>query len=420
MHPCTRRALAEGALLVPVALLAACNADPQGLGEPDSGVGPGNDAGSITGTGPYCDIMRDVLLPACAACHHPGTGGSPPDLTYEGARTSLINVTSQVYGGQVFVIPGNPAGSFLYRKVSGELSAGEGARMPSAAPLSGEQIQKVQRWIAEGASLECTQTHLDVDGGTLRAHPDGFREPSMHGTEMKLQQQDCRTCHGADLTGGQGPSCDNCHQADWRTNCTYCHGGTDSTLGAPPRDLSGVTDVNALTFRAHTAHSTPGQGHPAYDCTQCHNKPTDVLSPGHSFDDTPGRAEVVFAAGLSSAGVYAGNGACNNLYCHGNGRGTLGMYAHDQGPPACGSCHPTQASGSTAWRNLSGRHRTHLREGITCDECHSGIVNDASAIIGPDLHVDGLKQVVFAGTGVTRNNGCTGTCHNERHTNQTW
>lgn len=407
--------VASALLLLPA---QACEATPQGLGDSDAG-DPGHDGGTITGTGPYCEVMRQVFLPYCASCHN--SRGTPPDLSYEGGKSSLINVMSQVYPGQTFVVPGSPSTSFLYRKLSGELTTGEGNRMPAAAPLSGEQVQQIQRWIAEGASLECTQVTIEVDGGLGRAHPEGFREPAVHGTEMKLQMQDCRTCHGADLTGAAGPSCDGCHQAEWRTNCTYCHGGTDSTLGAPPRDLSGVVEKTALTFQAHTPHTTTGQGHPAYDCTQCHQKPEHVLSEGHAFDDTPGRSEVNFGAGLSATGVYAGNGACNNLYCHGNGRGTLGMYSHDQAAPECGSCHAVQSSGSTAWRTLSGDHRTHLSEGITCSECHGGVIDPAGAIIGPDLHVDGQKALVFSATGFTRTNArCSGTCHNERHTNRTW
>jgi hypothetical protein len=61
------------------------------------------------------------------------------------------------------------------------------------------------------------------EGGVY--HPAGFAAAAMHGTEMELQRQDCRGCHGADLAGGSAVSCDGCHQSGWRTDCTYCHGG---------------------------------------------------------------------------------------------------------------------------------------------------------------------------------------------------
>ena len=50
------------------------------------------------------------------------------------------------------------------------------------------------------------------EGG--RYHPEGFAEPEQHGVEMVLQRSDCRTCHGTDLSGGIGDSCDQCHGAD--------------------------------------------------------------------------------------------------------------------------------------------------------------------------------------------------------------
>ena len=156
----------------------------------------------------------------------------------------------------------------------------------------------------------------------------------------------------------------------WRTNCTFCHGGTDSQTGAPPRDLRGATARDELAFRAHTEHLSE-RNHIAWDCNECHVKPVDVLSVGHVFDDTPGASEVDFSGGLSAGGRYDGNGGCANMYCHGNGR-TGGAYDHTNARPTCNTCHPSN--------RLGGGHGTHLREGVSCEYCHQDTAASANAI----------------------------------------
>src|SRR4051812_32454995 len=133
-------------------------------------------------------------------------------------------------------------------------------------------------------------TQSDLAGQTGRYHPVGFADPAQHGPEMKLQKQNCRTCHGAQLMGGSSPvTCDSCHTPGWRTNCQFCH-GHDAT-GVPPRDINGVTDVTKISFPAHAAH-VAGRISNAFACAQCHRPNLDVMSNLHVFDTTPARAEV--------------------------------------------------------------------------------------------------------------------------------
>ena len=245
----------------------------------------------------------------------------------------------------------------------------------------------------------------------------------MHGPELKLQLQDCRGCHGQDLTGGVGPSCDTCHTpADpqaWRTTCTFCHGGTDNQTGAPPRNLAGTSGPGG--FPAHTVHVTQGIA-AAQDCTSCHVKPADALSMNHVFDATPGAAEVVFTAGPSPAGTFDGT-QCSNLYCHGNGRGDNGTVALNAAAMTCASCHPSLQSGSGTWSTMSGDHRLHLSKGMTCTECHNSVTADNASILDPLLHVDGQKEVVFTAANFTYDPAtrrCNGSCHGEGHNNRTW
>jgi predicted CxxxxCH...CXXCH cytochrome family protein len=270
------------------------------------------------------------------------------------------------------------------------------------------------------ATQTCTGSCHGFDHGGLGwgsggggYHPPGFAAASVHGTEMELQRSDCRGCHGADLAGGTGPSCDSCHSDGWRQDCTFCHGGGLNTTGAPPRDL-GSSDTNtAQSFVAHTKHVTQGIAR-AFDCTECHAKPADVLATGHAFDATPDAAEVSMASGLSAAGTYDGNGTCANVYCHGNGR-TNGTYTDGLGALTCNGCHPTAT--------LGGSHRRHIgEENVPCSECHNQVAASNTTILAPALHVDGVKQVRITTATITwdpATRRCTGPCHGDNH-NDGW
>ncbi|RLB36880.1 MAG: hypothetical protein DRH30_14180 [Deltaproteobacteria bacterium] len=253
-------------------------------------------------------------------------------------------------------------------------------------------------------------------------HPPGFANPDLHSPEMELQRIDCRSCHGADLTGGVGPSCDTCHSVGWRSNCLFCHGAGDTLTGAPPRDL-GTPDLSlSLSFRGHTAHVISGQT-VAFDCTECHRKPSDVLDPGHAFDSTPGNAEVTFGGGLSAEAGYDGNGTCSGVYCHGDGQGPNGTIVDGAPPRDCGDCHAGLDSGAVAWNEMGGLHSFHLGDGANCADCHSATTGDGRSIATLALHVNGLKDVEFAIAGFsfdTQDRSCAGTCHNHTHVAAPW
>src|SRR5688572_30699418 len=55
-----------------------------------------------------------------------------------------------------------------------------------------------------GTGYELDLAGEDFAGMVLagKYHPVGWKEPASHGLQMKWQVQDCRTCHGQDLTGG--------------------------------------------------------------------------------------------------------------------------------------------------------------------------------------------------------------------------
>jgi hypothetical protein len=249
------------------------------------------------------------------------------------------------------------------------------------------------------------------DGG--RFHPAGFAKPAAHGTEMVRQRQDCRGCHGDDLTGGSGPSCDGCHTAGWRRDCTYCHGGGLNLTGAPPGDLGAADRSIAQSFVAHTRHVTEGIAR-ASTCGECHRQPADVLSPGHAFDDTPGVAEVDFAGGLSPAARYDGDGGCAEVACHGDGRGDGGDAIDGMPRPSCASCHPR--------RGMSPEHVLHHGD-FACQTCHADVTADGATILAPMLHVDGAVQVrlsVAAMAWAPTTARCDGVCHAAEHAGVAW
>ncbi len=261
-------------------------------------------------------------------------------------------------------------------------------------------------------------------------HPAGYAAAEFHGIDANLQASDCRECHGEDLFGGDSEvSCDTagCHAEDWRTDCTYCHGGDESMDGAPPRDLDGRREPRLAAFGAHQAHLDEND-HPAFACTECHAEAgdiEDVLTPGHAFDDTPGRAEVAFG-GLSLGGTYdAATRTCGNIYCHGNGAQPGRVTAGDD--ITCASCHPDQGSSEDAWENsLDDEHEEHLEDGIVCAHCHGAVVDEQSNIRTPHLHVNGVSEwYVDPSLGITVDalDRCSGQCHvgdDEDHDNEDW
>jgi hypothetical protein len=256
-----------------------------------------------------------------------------------------------------------------------------------------------------------TDADVDTDADADRHHPAGWAASEQHGMGAKGQVEVCTSCHGADLGGGSvGVSCDGCHPYGWRTDCTFCHGGTDDATGAPPVDIDNL--ATGLSFPEHTVH-VQETIHAAWDCTQCHVKPADVLSGGHVLvgDATPYAAEVLFLAGLSPAGTYGGAGSCSNLYCHGNGNGTLGS-ATSGTKASCSTCHPSNA--------LGGEHAEHAEEGMACGSCHAATVSTGSTISDPAQHVDGEIDLSFPSGMGWNGSTCTGTCHSVSHSAWHW
>ncbi|MBX2803001.1 MAG: hypothetical protein KTR31_35285 [Myxococcales bacterium] len=282
-----------------------------------------------------------------------------------------------------------------------------------------------------GTDTDVVQTDTTTVEPEERHHPAGYAEPSVHGTEAKLQEQVCRACHGDGLQGGISQvSCTTCHAqagfGGWDRDCTFCHGSGDDP--APPEDIDDNTDPASISFPEHTNHTAETEQHDPYDCIECHVLPADVLSDGHLFvgDDTPGVAEVFWPAGQtppdarSPDAVYdAATSTCTNVYCHGAGLGRAGEVSSGDNV-VCGGCH-----GVAVANQLSVPHRLHINAGVDCDSCHPTAVREPSwEIVDKSLHIDGEITMISTPGGLTwdaDSRACTGSCHGkDTHPAKAW
>ena len=421
-------------LLMPLLVLSGCQVLPFLNGKPELGdpplplppAGPINTDQEFEGgflEGEFCDVQAVFQVSCVVGCHSGLVPGGGLDLDSEPFR-SIVGARSGARPDYYLVEPGYPERSWLYRKMTGPVDAAYGGIMPPTGALDPVFSNVVYTWIQNGAINDCdpdAPPPIDDTGTPGNPHPPGWEEAGAHGLAANLQTDgDCRDCHGADLTGDRGTSCDECHQPGWRENCTYCHGGVENLTGAPPQDID--NSLQSYAFPAHTEHVTGGLGydHPAYGCSQCHAARYDVLTPGHVFDDvTPGYGELYYANGLSVYATYLA-GTCSNVYCHGTGLADDGSVTVGD-TMYCYSCHPDGlTSGANEWGNMSGRHLQHMNGGdVQCYECHSQTTNAGQAIVNGDYHVDGTVQVAPLNV-VYNGQTCNGTCHNHEHDNDVW
>ncbi|MEM7604733.1 MAG: DUF1588 domain-containing protein [Myxococcota bacterium] len=166
-------------LAIPLILFCAgCSGNiADGTGEPpgplvdreDGGAEDGAPAAEL-GALPQCEqapVIR-YLETQCgnAACHG---GGAYPTLN----RTSFADLPTlrSQRVDEPLIVPGDPDGSWLYRKIAGTQGAAGGALMPLGASSPREDIAVLGEWIRAGADTECDielpPPPGDVDPNTL-------------------------------------------------------------------------------------------------------------------------------------------------------------------------------------------------------------------------------------------------------------
>ena len=121
---------------------------------------PGKDTTPCDGiTSTFAQIQRQVFTPTCAlpTCHNVAQGEHQMSLADGEAYASLVGVPPANLvasnAGYLRVDPGNPANSFILKKLAGDLVDGEGVQMPKDLKrLHHLHRDLIEEWIAAGAS----------------------------------------------------------------------------------------------------------------------------------------------------------------------------------------------------------------------------------------------------------------------------
>ena len=135
------------ALLASALLIAGCGK----LKElPTAPGGPGGEP--IDPTATFTRVQNEIFTPTCAqlGCHDRLGQQEGQILTAGTAYANTVNHPSVEMPQLSRVTPGDPANSYLYRKITGTGITGD--RMPQGGPyLNDAQLKLVRDWIRRGA-----------------------------------------------------------------------------------------------------------------------------------------------------------------------------------------------------------------------------------------------------------------------------
>ena len=113
---------------------------------------PGSGGPPPDPTATFTRVQNEIFTPTCASlgCHDRLGQQSQMVLAAGVAYGNIVNVASVENPSLRRVAPGDPANSYLFRKITGAGITGD--RMPQARPpLSDAQISLVRDWIRRGA-----------------------------------------------------------------------------------------------------------------------------------------------------------------------------------------------------------------------------------------------------------------------------
>jgi hypothetical protein len=100
----------------------------------------------------FTAVRDDILLPSCgfSTCHGSGTG----DLTLDeaGAHAALVDAPSAAAAGEILVVPGDPDGSYLVKKLEGAAGIVGDPMPPPSGGMAPADLAAIRSWIAQGAS----------------------------------------------------------------------------------------------------------------------------------------------------------------------------------------------------------------------------------------------------------------------------
>jgi hypothetical protein len=113
---------------------------------------PGLGGQPIDPTATFTRVQTEIFTPTCAAigCHDRLGRQQNQQLTAGVAYSQTVGRPSVEMPQLLRVAPGDPANSYLYRKITGAGITGD--RMPQGGPyLTDAQIKLVRDWIRRGA-----------------------------------------------------------------------------------------------------------------------------------------------------------------------------------------------------------------------------------------------------------------------------
>jgi len=93
-------------------------------------------------------LMQDIFVPTCSSgrCHTRGIAFGDLILD-EDVIANTVGVGSKGAPPRILVVPGDPAASYLFEKISSDAPAA-GARMPLTGTLPTHDIARIRAWIA--------------------------------------------------------------------------------------------------------------------------------------------------------------------------------------------------------------------------------------------------------------------------------
>jgi predicted CxxxxCH...CXXCH cytochrome family protein len=191
----------------------------------------------------------------------------------------------------------------------------------------------------------------------------------------------CATCHGQVVDDKNTIIAPERHVdgvVDVEESCDTCHG--TGTLGAPPPDLAGSTEVSAIGVGAHAVHLSGGVASRPLACSECHLVPESAGDAGH-LDASP-HAEVIFSGVAESGGREPSWNRdvrrCASGFCHGpSAVSSVSPVWTESGPLACTSCHGMPPAAPHPQMD-------------DCALCHGEVIDEAGTIVAPLRHVDGF------------------------------
>ena len=140
--------MARGALFV---LVAACTGD-KDPGDTDA-TGSTGETGEPVPLEPTFTRVRAEVLPSCAlsGCHRTAESGNGLVLAKGQEYEALVNAPAEFAPGEVYVIPGDPDGSYVVKKITGAPGIVDDPMPPPLGNLDPRLLQLLREWIGAGA-----------------------------------------------------------------------------------------------------------------------------------------------------------------------------------------------------------------------------------------------------------------------------